>query len=78
MSKLIFEYDETGKGIISAFAFNTGHLIETLINEQNDNLNDRIKLNEAKILGFYQELKEPSKSKYAEYFGIKRASNGKM
>ena len=78
MSKLSFEYDESGKSDISAFAYNTGHLIEELIKHETDNLKERQRLNEAKILGFYNELQEPIKSKYAEYFGIINIKEGKI
>jgi hypothetical protein len=37
MSKLSFEYDESGKSGISAFAYNTGHLIEELIKHETNN-----------------------------------------
>lgn len=70
MSKLSFEYDESGKSGISAFAYNTGHLIEELIKHETNNLKERLQVNEAKILKFYSELQEPIKSKYAEYFRI--------
>ena len=78
MSKLTFEYDESGESKISAFAFNTGHLIEELINEQNDYLINRIKETEVKILGFYQSLNDIQKKEYAEYFGIKSFNEGKL
>jgi len=78
MSKLSFEYDETGKSIISAFAYNTGHLIEELIKNETNSLKERNQLYEAKILGFYNELQEPTKSKYAEYFGITDIKEGNI
>ena len=78
MSKLIFEYDESGKSKISALAFNTGHLIEELIKEETDNLIERAKLNEAKILGFYQKLSGVQKAKYAEYFKIQIQNYSKL
>ena len=78
MSKLTFEYDESGKSEISAFAFNTGHLIEELIKKQTDNLKHRSQLTEAKILDFYQKLEEPLKDEYAKYFGININFNGKL
>lgn len=78
MSKLTFEYDESGNSNISAFAYNTGHLIENLIKEETNNLKHRAQMAEAKILDFYQRLKEPIKTEYAEYFGIISQSCGEI
>lgn len=78
MSKLSFEYDESGKSGISAFAYNIGHLVEELIKHETNNLKEKNQLNEAKILGFYNELQEPVKSKYAKYFGIIFIKEGKI
>lgn len=78
MSKLIFEHDEQEKSTISTFAYYTGRLIEKLVKEEINNLIERNKINEGKILDFYQKIEGPLKSEYAKYFGIKSYYKGKI
>ena len=49
MSEITFKYDE--KDVISAFAFNTGKLVEKLIAQETNNLQGRLSLLEAHVLG---------------------------
>lgn len=78
MSKLTFEYNQSEGSAISAFAYDVGRLIEKLVEERVGNLIERNKLNEGKILEFYQKLEEPLKSEYAEYFGIISYNKGQI
>jgi len=59
--------------IISAFAFDTGRKIESLIKEQTNNLEERNQMLEAKILDWYGKSKD---AKFAEHFGIKEYRSG--
>ena len=65
-NKITVESSEEDNSI-SAFAFNTGRVIEQLIAEETDNLKDRCKLLEAKIL-HYSEISNDIGFK--EFFGI--------
>ena len=78
MSELSFKYDETGKGIISAFAYSVGEMIEDIINEESNNATERARLAEAKILDYHQKLEGEAKKKYAEYFGIVVQMEGRI
>ena len=59
--------------IISAFAFDTGRKIESLIKEQTNNLEEQNKILEAKIMQWYMKDKNPD---FAEHFGIKEYRSG--
>ncbi len=59
--------------IISAFAFDTGKKIESLIKEQTNNLEEQNKLLEAKIMQWYMKDRNPE---FAEHFGIKECRSG--
>ena len=48
---------------------------EELVKEQINNLQERNQILEAKILDWYLKSKD---EKFAEYFGIKEASNGRV
>jgi hypothetical protein len=62
--------------IISAFAFRTGKQIEQLVKDTTGDLFDANQKLEAKILGWWVE--NGRDEKYAEYFGIKTARDGKI
>jgi nitrate/nitrite-specific signal transduction histidine kinase len=49
--------------------------IEELVKEQTNNLQERNRMLEAKILDWYAKSKD---KKFAEYFGIKEASDGRV
>lgn len=77
MSKITFEYDENK--VISAFAFNTGQLIEQLINDRTSHLEDKYKMLEAKLLDYYMRLPAGAiKSEFGGFFGIIRQTGGKI
>ena len=76
MSFLTFEYDESGNSVISAFAYNTGHLIEELIKKETGNLKEDYTLLQAKVLSFYHQLPDSLKTKYAEYFELTIITKG--
>jgi hypothetical protein len=59
--------------IISAFAFKTGRLIEELIKEQTDNLQEKNKMLEVKILQWYVKSRDED---FAEHFGITTMPTG--
>jgi hypothetical protein len=68
---------------ISAFAFNTGRLIEDLINKETSNLKHTNQMLEAKILDFYCKIKDMDSSElyniedtYRDYFSIKINTGG--
>jgi len=82
MTELCFKSDDlSGDKIISAFAFDTGRLIEKIIDERTNNLFDQKQELEALILGFYNKLSTNIISDqlsiediillYKEYFKIK-------
>ena len=58
---------------VSAFAFDTGRLIEDLIKEQVNSLEERNQMLEAKILDWYVKTKD---EKFAEQFEIKDLQAG--
>ena len=60
---------------ISAFAFNTGRLIEDLIIKETNNLQEENRMLQAKILDWYGMTQD---DKFKEYFGIKTHSSGKI
>ncbi len=61
---------------ISAFAFKTGKKIEKLIKEQTENLEDRNRTLEAKILHWHAKTKD---EEFAKYFGVTEAKeNGNL
>ena len=76
MSKLIIECDENTP--ISILSYNIGKLIEGIIEEETNDLKDRNILLESKILSFYWEIPEPFRTKYANHFGIKMATEGRI
>lgn len=76
MSEITFKYDE--KDVISAFAFNTGKLVEKLIAQETNNLQGRLSLLEAHVLGFYQLLDGDIKREYARYFNISEIREGRI
>ena len=61
--------DET----ISAFAFKTGREIESLINNQITNLENKNIILEAKILQWYFQTKD---KEFAKHIGITESSDG--
>ena len=77
MSKITFKYDE--KDAISAFAFNTGCVIEEIIKQRTEDLESRTKILEAKLLDYYMKMPEGIlKSEFGGYFGIIRQEKGKV
>lgn len=52
---------------ISAFAFNVGRQIESLINERTNNLERDNNMLKGQILSWYAKKKDPE---FAEFFGI--------
>lgn len=73
MSKIIFEQEYNETDIISVFAFNTGTMIERIIDEQTQGLENKYKSLGAKIMNYYMQLPEgEEKSKFGGYFGIIR------
>jgi len=70
MTKIIVEHSEEDN--ISAFAFNTGVLIEKLIAEQTNNLKERCQLLEAKILQYSSMTLDPN---FKLYFNITTTNN---
>jgi len=58
---------------ISAFAFKTGKLIEELIKVQTDNLQERNKMLEAKILQWHTKSMDKD---FAEHFGVTTMYSG--
>lgn len=77
MSEITFKYDE--KDVISAFAFNTGKLIEKLINERTQHLEDKYKMLEAKLMSYYMKMPDgDAKSEFGGYFGIIRVNSGRI
>ena len=61
--------------VISAFAFNIGRTIEKLIQEQTENLEDKNRITEAKILQWYTKTKD---EEFAEHFGIVTMCEGSV
>lgn len=58
---------------ISAFAFNTGKMIERFINKTNNNLSEDYKHLQALVLDFRNKIKDKEFLKeYDEYFNITR------
>ncbi|HQJ57120.1 MAG TPA: hypothetical protein PLH46_05710 [Caldisericia bacterium] len=58
---------------ISAFAFNTGKMIERFINKTNNNLEEDYKHLQALVLDFRNKIKDKEFLKeYDEYFNITR------
>jgi hypothetical protein len=53
--------------LVSAFVFKTAEEIEDLKNKRIENLEDRIKITEAKILQWYAKTKD---GEFARHFGI--------
>lgn len=77
MSEITFKYDE--KDVISAFAFNTGKLIEKLIDERTQNLEDKYKVLEAKVMHYYMTMPDgEAKSQFGGFFGIIRTNTGRI
>lgn len=61
--------------VISAFAFKTGKLIEELIKDKTDNLQERNRILEAKILQWYTKSRDAD---FAEHFGITEMRSGNI
>lgn len=76
MSKIIVEFSKSDN--ISAFAYNTGKVIEKLIRQETNDLKGRLLMLEAGILGFYQLLDGDIKREYARYFNISEIREGKI
>jgi hypothetical protein len=75
--EIVVKFDKDAH--ISAFAYNTGKIIERLIVEETNNLIETNKLLEGKILHFYTMIKdEDLKEEFANYFGIKPKRFGKI
>lgn len=69
--KISVESKNIDDDFISAFSFNTGNLIEKIINEKTNNINEENKFLQAKILGFYHDVEDNIiKEKYKKYFNI--------
>ena len=74
MSKNKITVESSGESdIISAFAYNTGRIIEKLIAEETDNLKARCQLLEAKILDYSRKTTDLN---FKEYFGIMTMHGG--
>ena len=77
MIDIRFQIDDSEKSAISAFAYSTGKLIEKLIFEETNNLADKNRLLEAKILHYRMKLPEKSRTQYDSFFGITKQIEGR-
>lgn len=78
MIDIHLKIDDSEKSSISAFAYNTGKIIEMLISEETNNLAENNKLLEAKILGYRMNLPEELRPQYELYFDIHKQTEGKI
>lgn len=76
----VTDYLNQGKEFISAFAANTGKLIEQMIEAKSASNAARVQELEAKILSFRNDLvwNERLKNQYDDHFGINTETEGKI
>lgn len=69
--KIIVESENIDNEFISAFSYNTGKIIEKVIDEKTNNIMYENQILQAKILDFYHQISNLSiKEQYKNYFNI--------